>query len=796
MSRESDSSSSGLQGRGAAAYPSGTPPYGSPRGDADDASAPGAAERPEEPKTETTLTTRIKINIPGSRPIPPVVVRKPVGEEPGTNGSAASGGSAGPTGPAGPAGSPGSAGPAGSRGTPRTAAGGGGERTAERTGGTPRPHAPADEAAASSRAEKASDWFAPRKAQGGPSGSTTGSHAAPPAPGGSTPPHGTPKQRPDLPYFSDGPAPAAATQGAPSPYDDGAPPAGAAPFEGVARDGGVPDGGALGFGGSTPPGAAPRGSMPSGPSGATPPGSMPSGPSGATPSGAVPSGAVPGTARGDEAPFDPLAHSGTPFDAPGVGLPRDHSPFDAPAGGPSGPTTGPARGDSALNLPPGFGDPHAGAAGTPRSTPPALDETAELTPQPPAPLTGPGSGVGSGRGISGGLPGSQSGVGAGGPGAGRRDRISGDTLVSGIPATPGTDGPASGSAPKNAPSPFAASPAGTGESAAPKPRPKIPEPINPPKKGRNKLVLVGVAVVVLAGVAYGAGLLLDHADVPNGTTALGVDIGGTSKEEAVKKLEPALKDRRSTPLKLTVDGRTVTLDPAKAGLDVDLQTTVRNAAGRDYNPVSVIGSLFGAARTAEPAMVVDHEKIQVALRSLAGAGNAAEGGITFENGKAVPRYGTPYKAIDAKASEQKVADAYRDRVTTGAETPVVLASSTQQPRVGRDAVDKAMKQYAEPAMSGLVTVRTDAAHAVSFSPQKSIPKFLSFKVGSGGELVPFYDRAALKELYGDTFNGVLLTKGDGSKKPVTVEEVASAVAKALQGTTPAERIQTIGADNA
>ncbi|MGG8406080.1 hypothetical protein ACM614_05415, partial [Streptomyces sp. 12297] len=32
----------------------------------------------DEPRTETTLTTRIRINIPGSRPIPPVVVRKPV----------------------------------------------------------------------------------------------------------------------------------------------------------------------------------------------------------------------------------------------------------------------------------------------------------------------------------------------------------------------------------------------------------------------------------------------------------------------------------------------------------------------------------------------------------------------------------------------------------------------------------------------------------------------------------------------------------------------------------------------
>ena len=288
----------------------------------------------------------------------------------------------------------------------------------------------------------------------------------------------------------------------------------------------------------------------------------------------------------------------------------------------------------------------------------------------------------------------------------------------------------------------------TASRAAPKPRPKIPEPINPPKKGRNKLVLVGVAVVVLAGVAYGAGLLLDHADVPNGTTALGVDIGGTTREDAVKKLETALKGRRATPLKLTVDGKAATLEPDKAGLDIDPQATVRKAAGRDYNPVSVIGSLFGGTRTAEPEVVVDDEKLQIALANVAGpSGAAKDGGITFENGKAVPHYGVPHKAIDVKASKKKVTDAYRNRATTGADAPVVLAASTQQPQVDKAAVDKALEQFAKPAMSGLVTVRTDAAHTVSFSPQKSIPKFLSFKIVDGG-LVPYYDRPALKELYG------------------------------------------------
>ena len=222
MSRESDSSSSGPQGRGGAAYPSGTPPYGSPRGDADQAPAPGAAAQPEEPKTETTLTTRIKINIPGSRPIPPVVVRKPVGEESGMSGSSGSGGSAG------------------SRGAPRPARGS--ERNAERTANTPRPDAPADEAPAGGQAEKPSDWFAPRKGQQ----SSTGSHAMPPAPGGATPPRppagAKPPQRPDLPYFSDNPAP----QDGASPFDGGgrpgggAQPGGASPFDSGPRGGGSP----------------------------------------------------------------------------------------------------------------------------------------------------------------------------------------------------------------------------------------------------------------------------------------------------------------------------------------------------------------------------------------------------------------------------------------------------------------------------------------------------------------------------------------------------------------------------
>ncbi|SCF75411.1 hypothetical protein GA0115254_1156146, partial [Streptomyces sp. Ncost-T10-10d] len=191
MSRETDSSSSGPQGRGGAAYPSGTPPYGSrqypslhPSQDAPEgAPEPADPPQPEEPRTETTLTTRIRINIPGSRPIPPVVMRTPMSDADTAEGERT-----------GSIPRPGSPAPGGASGVSDAGPG------AEARAGS----APAEPAADKPAREKSgSDWFAPRKAPTntsvvGGSGSVAGGADGPKgeAP---TPP------RADLPYFSDGP---------------------------------------------------------------------------------------------------------------------------------------------------------------------------------------------------------------------------------------------------------------------------------------------------------------------------------------------------------------------------------------------------------------------------------------------------------------------------------------------------------------------------------------------------------------------------------------------------------------
>ncbi|MEV4228943.1 hypothetical protein AB0J81_17915, partial [Streptomyces bobili] len=189
MSRETDSPSSGpngSNGRGGAAYPSGTPPYGTPMVSDGGPDTGRSAARPEERKTETTLTTRIRINIPGSRPIPPVVVRTPVADAD----SAADDGTTEAQG-TGPAGAP-------------PATGGTGRPGADGTAEAPGDHATAEE-------KMPSDWFAPRKAGAPAKGAPGGGPANGAAPAGGSAP-GTPSGAPSAPSA---PSASGANSGAP-----------------------------------------------------------------------------------------------------------------------------------------------------------------------------------------------------------------------------------------------------------------------------------------------------------------------------------------------------------------------------------------------------------------------------------------------------------------------------------------------------------------------------------------------------------------------------------------------------
>ncbi|MCL7375893.1 hypothetical protein [Streptomyces sp. 35G-GA-8] len=725
MSRETDSSSSGPQGRGGAAYPSGTPPYGSrqypslhPQQDAPEETETSPVPQPDEPRTETTLTTRIRINIPGSRPIPPVVMRTPMGDGDSTDG----------------------------RGVP----------VAERTGGIPRPDAsqdaadagpggqaePAEEPGAEDRST--SDWFAPRKSAtsgtGTAAGMSAGLGAGAAAVAGTTTPRSADRGSSESPYYPGG---------------------------GPSQNGG-----------------GPRSALSDLASGA---GATGAGPQGSGSNGFASGGS--GTdfaSRGSGTDFASRG-SGTDFASSGPTTPA--LGIRPPGAGPSGPTGGPVTGGASLGTPPSSlsTPPSAlGQVGPPRMS----DDTAVLTPQQQAPEPGPGG------------------------------HVSGDTLTSGIPVVPAerrspVPGPGPGGGPHAGLGPRPDGPGALGQDqdfsapdfpgpvgssqgvppsgTAPGPARTATPPAPPAKKkGRSKLTLLAAMVVVAAGGLYGAGLLMNRSDVPKGTTVLGVDIGGT-RDQAVNKLDATLGARGSAPLRLSIGGKTEELAPDKAGLSFDSQATVRAAAGSDYNPVSVIGSLFGRARVAQPVIPVDDEKLTAALTDLAGvSGSASEGTIKFEPGKAIAVPGKPGKSLDVNQSIISTRDAYRAQVQTGKINNVELPVVSREPTVGQAELDRAMDEFAKPAMSDLVTIKAGDKQ-IQFGPAKSLPKILSMKAVDG-KLVEVYNRTAIDQLLEGVFDGITITKGDGKQYPVSSADVAQAMQTALRGKTLAERTQTINLD--
>ncbi|WP_406092943.1 peptidoglycan binding domain-containing protein [Streptomyces sp. NBC_01013] len=513
------------------------------------------------------------------------------------------------------------------------------------------------------------------------------------------------------------------------------------------------------------------------------PGGRPDGPS--SPPAGGPRTDLPYFSDGPQRAGDPGAPGPDAFGGGGAGGSRSTPNLGVRTPGPSGPTTGPAGGTSALTpdldaraaFGPGPGGPvgpgGAQGPGTPGGGPPRMsDDTAVLTPQ-----FGPGP-------------------------AGPGGNVSGDTLNSGIPVVPsdrrtGAPSPfpdAPGSALRTQDGPMGTGPAGPGGFADREPepaaRPAPAAPSAPAKKGRSKMVMLCVAAVCVLGVAYGAGLLMNHSDVPKGTTVLGVDIGGGTRDDAIEKLDAALGERSRTPLQLTVDGRKTQLAPDKAGLALDSQATVRAAAGSDYNPVSVIGSLFGSERTVDPVIPVDEEKLGVALKDLAGAsGSATDGTIKFVPGKAVAVPGKPGKALDVNQSMGSVRDAYRAQVETGKANTVPLPVTTREPTISQAELDRAMKEFAKPAMSGLILIKAGPKQ-IPFGPAKSLPKILSM-VPVDGKLVDHYDKKAIEELCGSVFDGIMITKGDGTKHQVGPDDVAFAMRGALLGKTEAERTVTI-----
>ncbi|MFJ1706509.1 hypothetical protein [Kitasatospora sp. NPDC088346] len=743
------------RGEGPDAYPSGTPPYGTgvPGGFGADQFRPAGqpAAAPEEPdgdlpKTETTLTTRIRINIPGSRPIPPVVVRSPVKNE-GAPAEPPAGGPGQPPGPRHRSDSAASPVLGVMDAGARTAAAPNlppewqdGRRPGAAAAAAPAPAAPASES------ESTGEWFKPR--QKGRQES-----AAPVAAGA-----GAPAQTVSQPGPRQAPAPA------PAPRPTGAP---ASPFA------------------AAQPGPAPEDPFGSGPA--------PAAPFGTDPYGNDPFATAPAPSPAPQAPA--RGPQGDPFGHPpghGHGGPRRpaaaEEPEDTQIGG-----FEPIRDDAP---PVGIsGLPANGMYGAARPAAPAdpfgpADPFAPVAPADPFGPAAPADPFSAPhRPQQGGRPA------AGRPGEGQPP----NGRFADVPYEPAKPFPGSPRA-VTPPGAGPAGPQGPGQNAAqgtapvpadPKtdPKPETDRPQAAPAKaaksrGRgSKLVVYAVGGLLFAGAAaYGTGLMMNQSDIPEGTTVLGTDIGGDTRDQAVSALDAALGSTAQRPVQLKVGGQAVELDPASSGLSFDSTATVDALTRHSYNPVEVIGSLAGGSKAVAPEVKVDRAKLKAALDALASRSGQGlqEGFVRFTDAgqpEVVP--GKAGQTLNAAGAVDQVEQAFRNRAAGRPDGEVALELTNAQPRIGQDALQAAADGLGKQVAAGSVTV-TVGARKFEFG-KATAAKTLTLAADESGKIVPKWDLDKLNAAMSSTLGNSKIRK-NGALVTITAQDVADAIAGGFEKT--------------
>ncbi|KAB8162304.1 hypothetical protein FH609_024325 [Streptomyces sp. 3MP-14] len=296
-----------------------------------------------------------------------------------------------------------------------------------------------------------------------------------------------------------------------------------------------------------------------------------------------------------------------------------------------------------------------------------------------------------------------------------------------------------------------------------------------------------------------------------GTTVLGVDIGGLSDEAARERLNAELSEERLAPVPVLIgeaDENVYEVDPEEAGLLLDVSATVERA-----DRPGLLSRLLGIGGGALDPVVVQHEeRSEAALTDLAESADAAvtEGEVGFEDGQVritEPAAGT---ALDVERSVDLLRAAYLNEEAQPVRLPVSLA----EPLTDEDEVARAVEEFAEPAMSGPVTlVSEDGTARVSLGPEV-LGDHLAMEPDEEGRLEPRLDAEGLVEddrvvpLFEDASveptdatlsldGGSVVASGGAEGSRVAVDEVGDAVLplldrsgeRARMGLLPTETVE-------
>jgi vancomycin resistance protein YoaR len=274
---------------------------------------------------------------------------------------------------------------------------------------------------------------------------------------------------------------------------------------------------------------------------------------------------------------------------------------------------------------------------------------------------------------------------------------------------------------------------------------------------RRRPVLIAGAVLGALLVLYVAAYAMAGGTLARNATVLGVEVGGLSPAEAEAKLAAELPPIVDQTIDLNVEHAesTFPLVPAEAGLGIDYVATVDSIPGGSANPLSLVGALFGGGEVA-PVPSVDRPALESALETIADESDIepVNGGVAFDDGEVVTSAAEVGRAVDVTATADQIEQAFFGGEGPH-ETPIgplAAVVADVEPAVTDAEVERAVTEFAEPAMSGPVRITADE-HTIDIEPEM-ISAALTLTPDESGTLQPALDGDALAEAASEVLDDV------------------------------------------
>lgn len=226
---------------------------------------------------------------------------------------------------------------------------------------------------------------------------------------------------------------------------------------------------------------------------------------------------------------------------------------------------------------------------------------------------------------------------------------------------------------------------------------------------------LAVTAFVLAA-AY-VGLVFAQGDrLPAGTSIAGVDVGGLSPAEARTKFSSRAAQLERDPVTVQAGDARFEVVPASSGLTIDVDRSLAGFAGRSFNPATVL-ERFSGGKDHAAAVDADRSKLATAARSSAAkvlAGSPKEGKVGFDDGRVETIPSSGGEGIDGREVADSIAAGWPATRNFSAKI------ARRDPVLSNAEIDRFVKDVADPAVSGDLTVRSGSA-STRLTPRQVSP---------------------------------------------------------------------------